>query len=109
MSEGTAKKAKVEPTAATAVEEDDEFEEFPAESNTSLSPVNLIECCFPHAPLHARCVHCLKAQVNSPASALSLTSDTAWDSADEDKQDVEQWEENWDDESLEDDFSQQLR
>eukprot|EP00054_Salpingoeca_dolichothecata_P032028 m.265381 g.265381 ORF g.265381 m.265381 type:complete len:76 (+) comp28964_c0_seq1:44-271(+) len=32
-----------------------------------------------------------------------------WDETEEDKDDVAQWEDNWDDDNLEDDFSNQLR
>ncbi|KAJ1982404.1 26S proteasome complex subunit SEM1 [Dimargaris xerosporica] len=32
-----------------------------------------------------------------------------WNESEEDKLDVHQWEDNWDDDDIEDDFSQQLR
>lgn len=32
-----------------------------------------------------------------------------WTGAEEDKDDVNVWEDNWDDDNVEDDFSQQLR
>ena len=32
-----------------------------------------------------------------------------WTAAEEDKSDVNVWEDNWDDDNVEDDFSQQLR
>lgn len=41
-----------------------------------------------------------------PLSARPLVE---WDATEEDKQDVPQWEDNWDDDDLEDDFSKQLR
>ncbi len=34
---------------------------------------------------------------------------TDWTGADEDSADVNVWEDNWDDDNIEDDFSQQLR
>ncbi len=32
-----------------------------------------------------------------------------WKEADEDKEDMQQWEEDWDDDDVQDDFTQQLR
>ena len=36
-------------------------------------------------------------------------SPTDWGAAEEDAEDINVWEDNWDDDNIEDDFSQQLR
>lgn len=74
------------------LEEDDEFEEFPAEGNLTLftewsSKIPLTGCCFVYLP--APC--------------------TDWTGNKEDEEELSVWEDNWDDDNVEDDFNQQLR
>lgn len=65
-----------------ALEEDDEFEEFAAEGTSS----NHGDKCL---------------------WSVSIAID--WAEAEEDKDDSHFWEDNWDDDDIEDDFSKQLR
>lgn len=41
--------------------------------------------------------------------SLSLCSSLDWTARDEDPSDVNVWEDNWDDDNVEDDFSEQLK
>ena len=66
------------------LEEDDEFEEFPVEG-----------------PEHAD-----RSQSNICIPSLSFPD---WTATEEDQGDVHVWEDNWDDDNVEDDFSKQLR
>lgn len=72
------------------LEDDDDFEEFPKEGfrilifNTHLNPLFLF------------------------FSVLSVLI-TEWDATEEAGKDGELWEDNWDDDNLDDDFSKQLR
>ena len=75
------------------LEEDDEFEEFPAESKSSknnLSPLGTL-------------------LINDTIWIMNLLLTTEWEAKDEDPTDVNVWEDNWDDDTVEDDFSIQLR
>lgn len=65
------------------LEEDDEFEEFPAEGK----------------------LYIFISQFRTTETHFFLE----WDSKQEDQTDVNVWEDNWDDDSIEDDFSIQLR
>lgn len=67
------------------LEEDDEFEEFPAEglnTRTFFSNQQIIEC---------------------------LITSSDWTGTKENEDELNVWEDNWDDDNVEDDFSQQLR
>lgn len=68
------------------LEQDDEFEEFPAEGERYLNPFSISWC-----------------------GLISWKKFTEWDQKDEDQTDVNVWEDNWDDDVVEDDFSVQLR
>lgn len=74
------------------LEEDDEFEEFPAEG-TSL---------FLFDDKFLRFLYS-----NLQFYLLFIYSD--WIGKDEDNEDISVWEDNWDDDDVEDDFNQQLR
>ena len=66
-----------------ALEEDDEFEEFAAEGMRRRE-----QCCV---------------------CSLALCAGADWNEADEDHKDIELWDDNWDDDNVEDDFTVQLR
>lgn len=84
---------EVEPTELDILFEDDEFEEFVADSTSHPS----------HFADSARSKHGCADDRLAPLTA-------AWEDADEDEEDVELWEENWnDDDDAADAFSQQLR
>ncbi len=70
------------------LEEDDEFEEFPAEG----------ECGGDGEGERRRQSNCRKNCVF-----------VDWETKDEDQDDVNVWEDNWDDDNVEDDFSVQLK
>ena len=55
---------------------------------------------FPRSPLH---------QTSIDVFHPKYTTCTAWDENQEDEEDLKQWEDDWDDEQLDDDFSKQLR
>lgn len=65
------------------LEEDDEFEEFPAEGNKSIYSIGILE------------------------NTISLVPE--WADSKDGEDDVNVWEDNWDDDNVEDDFNQQLR
>ncbi len=71
------------------VEEDDEFEEFENEGDLALAP-NI-------------------TFIQSTPVAHSTLQIVEWKEDEEDEEDVKQWEDDWDDEELDDDFSKQLR
>lgn len=66
------------------LEEDDEFEEFPVEG--------------PKRSGRRRC-----------SIRIDFLSFSDWTATEEDQGDVHVWEDNWDDDNVEDDFSKQLR
>lgn len=72
------------------LEEDDEFEEFPAEG-TYLDLLMVILAWRKHNLKIADSFH------------------LDWTAKDEDNEDISVWEDNWDDDDVEDDFNQQLR
>ena len=81
------------------LEEDDEFEEFPAESKSSKNNLSPLGTLF-------RVSSCL---INDTIWIMNLLLTTEWEAKDEDPTDVNVWEDNWDDDTVEDDFSIQLR
>ncbi|KAG2181505.1 hypothetical protein INT44_008318 [Umbelopsis vinacea] len=72
-----------------ALEEDDEFEEFAAEGKGIVSGSELI--------------------MKHRALIFTWHSVTDWEETEEDTEDAHFWEDNWDDDDVEDDFSKQLR
>jgi len=76
---------KVTKNEQALLEDDDDFEEFPTEGNHRIA---ITKCC----------VHVNKM--------LPLVE---WATAEEDAEDTQMWEDNWDDDNVEDDFSTQLR
>lgn len=86
---GTGGSAKPTKTEQNLFEEDDEFEEFPAEGKGE-----------------GQGDFWQKKAVYSLESSLSSSE---WDVHGEDVGDRQLWEDNWDDDSVEDDFSCQLR
>lgn len=108
------------PRAIDLLEEDDEFEEFETEgarrTSTSVSS---------HACEGGLGSAFLTRFLERPASAIPawprmrlFLFDAArscdvgppdWDPKEEDLQDVQQWEDDWDDQGADDDFSKQLR
>jgi len=82
-----------------ALEEDDEFEEFPAEGAR-------------WSKGDARVLHSPGVRRSTPhiVSAHALRASRAdWNEAEEEQKDRDLWEDNWDDDNVEDDFSVQLR
>ena len=80
------------------LEEDDEFEEFPADGECYLKYIKCISYfCVPI--------------FDSPLTGIDPRYPvyTDWTEKEEDADDVNVWEDNWDDDNVEDDFSQQLR
>ena len=73
--------SKVTKNEQALLEDDDDFEEFPTEGRLSSRVVIYEES--------------------------DVTID--WTAADEDAEDTQMWEDNWDDDNVEDDFSTQLR
>lgn len=71
------------------LEEDDEFEEFPAEGR--------------------KWIFYLSFKSRYPWKFLFRIPLLDWDSKEEDHDDVNVWEDNWDDDTVEDDFSVQLK
>merc|ERR1712212_644774 len=70
------------------------------------------------APLHLAVMSTDKTTDSKPKIDLGLLEEDDefeefpaedWGAADEDAEDVNVWEDNWDDDNIEDDFSQQLR
>jgi 26 proteasome complex subunit DSS1 len=66
------------------LEEDDEFEEFETGKGISLVSHGWLEC-----------------------DLMQIRTD--WNEGEEDTEDKQQWEDDWDDEDVDDDFSKQLR
>lgn len=85
MTDNKNDKAKVD---LGLLEEDDEFEEFPAEGTY----VALLIEYFCNL---------------TSKSLIHIMID--WTAKDEDSEDISVWEDNWDDDDVEDDFNQQLR
>ena len=71
-------------TEQTLFEEDDEFEEFPAEGTLTIC-------------------------VQMWCALFRTSTNVDWDEREEDSGDRQLWEDNWDDDNVEDDFSCQLR
>lgn len=86
------------------LEEDDEFEEFPADGNLfhHYTCCYRISCCI----LNEKC-----SEIYLGLYVKEEMFDTFvdWTGKEEDADDVNVWEDNWDDDNVEDDFSQQLR
>ena len=80
------------------LEEDDEFEEFPAESKSRQK--------LSRPTWYIIASSCL---INDTIWIINLLFTTEWEAKDEDPTDVNVWEDNWDDDTVEDDFSIQLR
>ena len=70
---------KVTKNEQALLEDDDDFEEFPTEGKNRNRVSRLLYFCVD------------------------------WTTADEDAEDTQMWEDNWDDDNVEDDFSTQLR
>ena len=96
------------------LQQDDDFEEFAKEG---ASPPT-------HPPVGPHVYSLCRKRVLGASAARSKTAcggslvalrpalsgrAPEWDSVEEDKEDTAQWEDNWDDDNLDDDFSEQLR
>jgi hypothetical protein len=77
-------------------------EELQACKNDSCIPTHTF---VQSAQLHSH-VECLLAMLRS---TLCLPPCAEWDAAEEDQEDAQQWDTSWDDDSVEDNFSKQLR
>ena len=82
---------KVTKNEQALLEDDDDFEEFPTEGKTVGNTMTLVYV----------------AHMKSITRILYICVD--WTTADEDAEDTQMWEDNWDDDNVEDDFSMQLR
>jgi hypothetical protein len=78
-------------------------EELQACNNDSCIPNPYL--CVQSAQLRSP-VECLLAMLRS---TLCLPPCAEWDAAEEDQEDAQQWDTSWDDDSVEDNFSKQLR
>ncbi|KAJ2084400.1 hypothetical protein H4R24_000030 [Coemansia sp. RSA 988] len=78
--------AKPELATPSALGMDDEFEEFEVEGKYYLNPQS-------------------PKQHSKQASVVEIY----WDASDEDAEDINLWDESWDDDDMDDDFSKQLR
>lgn len=74
------------------LEEDDEFEEFPAEGNLNEFQIRWF---------------CILILYIMSIKFTFIIAD--WTGTKEDEDEVNVWEDNWDDDNVEDDFNQQLR
>ncbi|KAJ3153032.1 hypothetical protein HDU86_005330 [Geranomyces michiganensis] len=80
--------AAEKPAQLSELEEDDEFEDFAVESESS-----------PHHTNFSKRAGC----------ALTRNHISDWTEADEDHEDATLWDDNWDDEDVNDDFTRHLR
>lgn len=79
-----------EKDAPSLLEEDDEFEEFEAEGSLFFAVFYIFHVC-------------------SLAHTLPLPPLAEWTAAEGSADDAQQWDDNWDDDNVEDDFSKQLK
>ena len=79
------------------LDEDDEFEEFPAEGKCLM---NFIRQFVAYVDFD---------MVDLLSKSFTYSFVIEWDAKQEDQTDVNVWEDNWDDDAVEDDFSVQLR
>lgn len=78
------------------LEEDDEFEEFPVEGTHFSLTIFFVT-------RHQRCVEVILS------FSERFVCFSEWTGSKEDEDEVNVWEDNWDDDNVEDDFNNQLR
>lgn len=97
------------------LEEDDEFEEFPVEGLLWAFACFLFECSTSAQSTAAfrfafiDLIRLFSLYIHPKSNSFSSSISAEWADGKENEDEVNVWEDNWDDDNVEDDFNNQLR